>query len=69
VESFFDAAEGVARPVGCRPRGIGETSHTAADARAIHRIANVGVADALSIHVYGASYDRLGADVNDVLAD
>jgi predicted metal-dependent enzyme (double-stranded beta helix superfamily) len=69
VESFFDAAAGTARPVGCRPLGIGATSHTPADAAAIHRIANVGVADALSIHVYGASYDRLGADVNLVLAD
>jgi hypothetical protein len=27
------------------------------------------VADAVSIHVYGASYDRLGADVNLVVAD
>jgi 3-mercaptopropionate dioxygenase len=69
VESFFDAADGVARPVGCRPRGIGDTSHAAAIGSAIHRIANVGVADALSIHVYGAPYDRLGADVNQVLAD
>jgi predicted metal-dependent enzyme (double-stranded beta helix superfamily) len=69
VESFFDVAEGIARPTGCRPRGIGETSHAAADGRAIHRIANVGVANSLSIHVYGASYDRLGADVNQVLAD
>jgi predicted metal-dependent enzyme (double-stranded beta helix superfamily) len=69
VESFFDATEGVARPLGCRPRGIGDTSHAEAVGSAIHRIANVGVADAVSIHVYGASYDRLGADVNDVLAD
>ena len=70
VESFFDvAADGAARPVGCQPRGVGAVSHAEADGRAIHRIANVGVADALSIHVYGASYDRLGADVNLVLAD
>ena len=69
VESFFDAADGAARPMGCRPRGIGAGSHAEADGSAIHRIANVGVADALSIHVYGASYDRLGADVNLVLAD
>jgi predicted metal-dependent enzyme (double-stranded beta helix superfamily) len=69
VESFFDVEDGIARPVGCRPRGIGDTSHAAADAAAIHRIANVGVADAVSIHVYGASYDRLGADVNLVVAD
>jgi predicted metal-dependent enzyme (double-stranded beta helix superfamily) len=38
------------------------------DVSAIHRIANVGVVDSLSIHVYGASFDRLGADVNVVLA-
>jgi predicted metal-dependent enzyme (double-stranded beta helix superfamily) len=69
VESFFDTTGGTARPTGCLPRGIGATSHAAADGAAIHRIANVGVADALSIHVYGASYDRLGADVNLVLAD
>ena len=69
VESFFDASADVAEPVGCRPRGVGDVSHAAADRNAVHRIANVGVADALSIHVYGASYDRLGADVNLVLAD
>jgi len=69
VESFFNAVDGAARPVGCRPLGIGDASHAAADGGAIHRIANVGVADALSIHVYGASYDRLGADVNLVFAD
>lgn len=69
VESFFDATAGEALPIGCRPCGVGAISHAAADGNAIHRIANVGVADALSIHVYGASYDRLGADVNFVLAD
>ncbi len=69
VESFFDATSGAARPIGCRPRGVGAVSHAEAEGTAIHRIANVGVADALSIHVYGASYDRLGADVNLVLAD
>ncbi len=69
VESFFEPDAGAARPVGCAPRGIGAVSHAQPDATAIHRIANVGVADALSIHVYGASYDRLGADVNLVLAE
>jgi predicted metal-dependent enzyme (double-stranded beta helix superfamily) len=69
VESFFDAAGGTATPTGCAARGIGAVSHADADASAIHRIANVGVADAVSIHVYGASYDRLGADVNLVLAE
>jgi predicted metal-dependent enzyme (double-stranded beta helix superfamily) len=69
VESFFDEAAGTARPVDCRPRGIGAVSYAEPGGEAIHRIANVGVVDALSIHVYGASYDRLGADVNRVLAD
>jgi predicted metal-dependent enzyme (double-stranded beta helix superfamily) len=69
VESFFDLAEGRAVPAGCAARGVGDLSHADADPGAIHRIANVGVADAVSIHVYGASFDRLGADVNHVLAD
>ena len=70
VESFFGAnPDGTARPTGCQPRGVGATSHAAADESATHRLANVGVADALSIHVYGAPFDRLGADVNLVLAD
>ncbi len=68
VESFFDNTTGTARPTGCLPRAIGAVSHAEPDASAIHRIANVGVVDALSIHVYGASFDRLGADVNVVLA-
>jgi len=70
VESYFAAdAGGQASPLGCRPRGPADVGHAAAGPGAIHRLANVGVADALSIHVYGAAYDRLGADVNLVFAD
>jgi predicted metal-dependent enzyme (double-stranded beta helix superfamily) len=69
VESFFDAPGGTATPTGCAARGVGAVSHAAADPSSIHRLANVGVADAVSIHVYGAAYDRLGADVNLVLAE
>ena len=70
VESFFARTEdGEARPVGCQPRGPGDVGHAQAGNAAIHRLANVGVAEALSIHVYGALFDRLGADVNLVLAE
>ncbi|MBS0560589.1 MAG: cysteine dioxygenase family protein [Proteobacteria bacterium] len=69
VESYFTAdASGQASPVGCRPRGPADVGHASAGPEAIHRLANVGVADALSVHVYGAAYDRLGADVNHVFA-
>jgi predicted metal-dependent enzyme (double-stranded beta helix superfamily) len=70
VESFFSAdADGETSPVGCAPRGAGAVSHAEAGPVSIHRLANVGVADAVSIHVYGAAFDRLGADVNLVFAD
>lgn len=34
----------------------------------IHRVANLGAEVAVSLHVYGTSYDRLGLAVNHVLA-
>jgi predicted metal-dependent enzyme (double-stranded beta helix superfamily) len=43
----------------------GDLSHAPAGG-AIHRIANLGTELAISIHAYGAPYDRLGHDVNDV---
>jgi predicted metal-dependent enzyme (double-stranded beta helix superfamily) len=46
----------------------GALSHAPAGG-AIHRVANLGTEIAISIHVYGVPYDRLGHDVNDVRAD
>jgi predicted metal-dependent enzyme (double-stranded beta helix superfamily) len=42
----------------------GNASHSPHDLASAHRIANLGVETAVSLHVYGADYDRLGHDVN-----
>jgi hypothetical protein len=39
-------------------------SHEGGDEEHYHRIANVGVETAVSIHVYGVDYDRLGHGLN-----
>ena len=49
-------------------RRPGETSHGPADPKLVHRLANLGCRDALSIHVYGVSFDRFGDGVNLVYA-
>jgi predicted metal-dependent enzyme (double-stranded beta helix superfamily) len=69
TESFFaPAGTDACVPTGCRARRVGDTSH-AAEGDGIHRLANLGVEPALSIHVYGAAFDRLGEEVNRVFAD
>jgi predicted metal-dependent enzyme (double-stranded beta helix superfamily) len=47
----------------------GATSHAAADPGLIHRIANLSCRTAVSIHCYGAAFDRFGQEVNEVLSD
>jgi 3-mercaptopropionate dioxygenase len=69
AETFFTSGETVARPFGCVPRREGDVGHSPADPGAIHRLANLGTEDTLSIHVYGARHDRLGDEVNQVWAD
>ncbi|MFD1109293.1 cysteine dioxygenase family protein [Pseudoroseomonas ludipueritiae] len=65
-EAFYDLPEGNSSP--CQTatllRGQGAVSFGPADLRTIHRLANLGTAEAVSIHVYGASFDRFGQDVN-----
>ncbi len=53
-------------PRDCIGRGIGSAGGLTADEDAIHRLANLGTETAISIHVYGARYDRLGEEVNHV---
>ena len=69
TETFFAPGSGGARPFGCVPRREGDIAHSPADPSAIHRLANLGIEDALSIHVYGARHDRLGDEVNQIWAD
>lgn len=62
------------RPPALRVRGrrrlrVGMTSHGAAGDTACHRIANVGTEAAISIHVYGIDFDRLGQSLNRVWAE
>lgn len=55
-------------PSGCRQHGVGGISHSPADPDVIHRLSNLGTETAVSIHVYGAAFDRLGEEVNHVWA-
>jgi 3-mercaptopropionate dioxygenase len=68
TESFFGLAHQAPVPRGCAQRNVGDVSHSPADPAAIHRLANLGTETAISIHVYGARYDQLGAQVNHVWA-
>lgn len=65
TEGHYRATEGGAPvQVGSVLRPVGATCHGHADPHLIHRIANLGSEDALSIHVYGAAFERFGQDVN-----
>jgi predicted metal-dependent enzyme (double-stranded beta helix superfamily) len=55
-------------PRSCVQLEIGDISHAPPEPDAIHRLANLGTETAISIHVYGARYDRLGQEVNQVWA-
>ena len=55
-------------PRTCAQLEVGDISHAPPDPGAIHRVANLGTETAISIHVYGARYDRLGHEVNHVWA-
>ena len=68
AETFFTHDGETTLPSGCIPRGPGATSHANADLSAIHRIANLGTQEAVSIHVYGVSFERFGDGVNEVYA-
>jgi predicted metal-dependent enzyme (double-stranded beta helix superfamily) len=68
TETLFDPGPTGPEPRGCFQRGAGTISHSPGDPNAIHRLANLGTQTAMSIHVYGARYDRLGEQVNHVWA-
>jgi predicted metal-dependent enzyme (double-stranded beta helix superfamily) len=68
TETWFSRAHGVVTPIGCAPRGTGATCHAPADPDCIHRIANLGTEEAVSIHVYGVAFDSFGDGVNEVYA-
>jgi len=49
-------------------RHPGAVSHMPENAPLSHRVANLGTTTAISIHVYGAAFDRLGREVNRIWA-
>ena len=49
---------------GCRQLAAGAVSGSEAEPDFYHRMANLGVVPAVSIHVYGAAFDCLGTDLN-----
>ena len=68
VESFFRNQSSGAAPLGCVQRCVGDAGHSGPGQDTAHRIANLCIQKAVSIHVYGARYDRIGSDVNQIWA-
>ncbi len=66
TEHHHDAA--TLRPQAAFLRCEGDTCHGAADPSLIHRLGNCGAEAAISIHAYGAAFERFGDGVNLVLA-
>ncbi|MBO1074500.1 cysteine dioxygenase family protein [Roseomonas marmotae] len=68
TEGFYEPPEGneLPRHKECRLQPVGSTSHGPADLHLIHRLANLGSSEAISIHVYGADFDRFGQEVNHI---
>jgi len=67
-ETVFKPGDGGLRLL--RSRQLREGALSCAPAGgSIHRIANLGTDIAISIHVYGVPFDRLGHGVNDVRSD
>jgi predicted metal-dependent enzyme (double-stranded beta helix superfamily) len=56
-------------PQATRLLAPGGTGQGPADPRLVHRLANLSCSTAVSIHCYGAAFERFGADVNLVLGD
>ncbi|HVY16292.1 MAG TPA: cysteine dioxygenase family protein [Rhodopila sp.] len=68
TETFFVPSSGTLAARGCALRYPGDVSHDPTGPVSAHRLANLGAETAISIHVYGAAYDRLGEDVNEIHA-
>ena len=67
TETYFEHADGRLQATRSRLLRACDSSHDSGQT-GIHRVANLGPEVAVSLHVYGTSYDRLGLAVNEVLA-
>ena len=68
AETYFERNGTTVIPTNCTPSGPGRTGSAAADPDTIHRLANLGTEEAVSIHVYGVEFDNFGSGVNEVYA-
>lgn len=68
AETTFKKDGSTVTPTTCTPSGPGRTGSAPADPHAIHRLANLGTEEAVSIHVYGVAFDNLGTGVNEIYA-
>jgi predicted metal-dependent enzyme (double-stranded beta helix superfamily) len=57
------------RVSGCRQLHPGSVTYGPAYDPSAHRMANLGVEPAVSIHIYGTPFERLGSDLNQIWAD
>ena len=66
TESFYRASEEdhVPVPVAAELRHPGAISHGPADPGMIHRLANLGCEEAVSIHAYGMAFERFSTELN-----
>lgn len=69
TETFYTPADPLPLPRQSLLRLPGDTSYGAARPDLIHRIANLGTCDAISIHCYGVAFDNFGSGVNRVFAE
>ena len=69
TEALFRRETEGLRLIASQQHHAGSVSHLPVESHAIHRIANLGIEAAVSIHVYGVPFDRLAEDVNHVWAD
>jgi predicted metal-dependent enzyme (double-stranded beta helix superfamily) len=67
TESYYTPGE-PPQPTATKLLAPGATNHGPADARLIHRLANLGCGNAVSVHCYGVGFDRFGDSVNEVYA-
>jgi predicted metal-dependent enzyme (double-stranded beta helix superfamily) len=65
-ETLFRRAPVGAEKVAERRLFRGDVSNSPPDPESGHRMANLGTEAAVSLHVYGATYERLGQDVNHI---
>jgi predicted metal-dependent enzyme (double-stranded beta helix superfamily) len=73
TETHFEPVAGALehglRVAGCRQLHAGSTSHGPAHDHSAHRMANLGIEPAVSVHLYGTAFDQLGSGLNQIWAD